>query len=73
MNVQAGIRAYRWENFPKINKRTCTFIPYSRVEIEQVVPPGGKMTDQKFMLNVCAKKLPKLMNFGANEACPTGI
>ena len=41
--------------------------------MEQVVPLGGKMTDQKFMLKVCAKKLPKLMNFGANEACPTGI
>lgn len=31
INVQAGIRAYRWENILKNNKRTCTFIPYSRV------------------------------------------
>ena len=31
INVQNGIRPYRWENFPKINKRTCTSIPDSRV------------------------------------------
>ena len=28
------IRLYKWEIFQKINKRTCTFIPYSRVQLD---------------------------------------
>ena len=31
INVQYEIRPYRWEKILKINKRTCTTIPYFRV------------------------------------------
>ena len=31
IDVQCGIRSYRWENMLKINKRTCTTIPHFRV------------------------------------------
>ena len=31
INILAGIRKYWWENFSKINKRTGTTIPDSRV------------------------------------------
>ena len=33
INMPSGIRACPLEKFPEINKRTGTFIPYSRVEI----------------------------------------
>ena len=48
INVQYGIRPYRWENFPKINKRTCTSIPDSRVLTLKV-----KASQTKFASNLC--------------------
>ena len=57
INVQAGIRACRGENFPKINKRTCTFIQYSRVIPRKLV----KFPYSRFLLLFFSSKLAVLM------------
>ena len=36
INILAGIRKYWWEKFSKINKRTGTTIPDSRVHIHRI-------------------------------------
>ena len=51
INVLAGIRMYWWEKFSKINKRTGTTIPDSRVSTVGVV------LKSTLQLNPCCNKV----------------